>query len=115
MVVQGSRAARRRALARDLSTRAGDEYTIGDGQAYSLRPDGSRLTSLLGHESPLSPIDVSPDGRLIAYYNSNTDALYVSRADGSGLRRVQASSSGLSYSTFSPDGSTVAIVRSDDD
>ena len=97
------------------STRAGDEYTIGDGQAYSMRPDGSRLTGLQGHESPLSPIDVSPDGRLIAYYNSNTDALYVSRADGSGLRRVQASSTGLSYSTFSPDGSTLAIVRSDGD
>jgi Tol biopolymer transport system component len=97
------------------STRAGDEYTIGDGQAYSMRPDGSGLTGLLGHESPLSPIDVSPDGQLIAYYNSNTDALYVSRADGSGLRRVQASSTGLSYSTFSPDDSNVAIVRNDED
>ena len=30
------------------STRAGDEYTIGDGQAYSMRPDGSRLTGLPG-------------------------------------------------------------------
>jgi Tol biopolymer transport system component len=97
------------------STRAGDEYTIGDGQAYAARPDGSRLTRLLGSESPLSPIDVSPDGRLIAYYNSNTDDLYVSRADGTGLRRVQSSSSELSYGTFSPDGSTVAIVRSDED
>lgn len=97
------------------STRAGDEYTVGDGQPYSLRPDGSRLTRLLGSESPLSPIDVSPDGRLIAYYNSNTDDLYVSRADGSALRRLQSSSGELSYTTFSPDGSTVAIVRSDED
>jgi Tol biopolymer transport system component len=97
------------------STRAGDEYTIGDGQAYSMRPDGSRLTGLRGHESPLSPIDVSPDGRLIAYNDSNKDALYVSRADGSGLRRVLPSSTGLSYSAFSPDGSTIAIVRSDGD
>jgi len=97
------------------STRAGDEYTIGDGQAYSLRPDGSRLTRLLGRESPLSPIDVSPDGRLIAYYNGNTQDLYVSHADGSGLRRLQPSGSEPSYLTFSPDGSTVAIVRSDED
>jgi Tol biopolymer transport system component len=97
------------------STRAGDEYTIGDGQPYSLRPDGSRLTRLLERESPLSPIDVSPDGRLIAYYNSNTDDLYLSRADGSALRRLQSSSSELSYTTFSPDGSTLAIVRSDRD
>lgn len=97
------------------STRAGDEYTIGDGQAYSLRPDGSRLTTLLGHESPLNPIDVSPDGRLIAYGNGNTDAIYVSHADGSALRRLPASGSELRYLTFSPDGSTVAIVRSDAD
>ena len=97
------------------STRAGDEYTIGDGQPYSLRPDGSRLTTLLGHESPLDPIHVSPDGRLIAYGNGNTDAIYVSHADGSALRRLPASGSELRYLTFSPDGSTVAIVRSDDD
>ena len=97
------------------STRAGDEYTIGDGQPYSLRPDGSRLTTLLEHESPLNPIDVSPDGRLIAYGNGNTDAIYVSHADGSALRRLPASGSELRYLTFSPDGSTVAIVRSDDD
>ena len=34
------------------STRAGDEYTIGDGQAYSMQPDGSRLTSLLRTREP---------------------------------------------------------------
>ena len=80
-----------------------------------MRPDGSRLTGSWDDESPLSPIDVSPDGRRIAYYNSNTQDVYVSRADGSALRRVQSSGSELGYLTFSPDGSTVAIMRSDED
>jgi Tol biopolymer transport system component len=97
------------------STRDGDEYTIGDGQAYSMRQDGSRLTSLLGRESKLEPLAVSPDGRLIAYQNADTSEVDVSRADGTGLRRVLSSTTDLRYLTFSPDGSTVAMVRNDRD
>ena len=78
-----------------------------------MRPDGSRLTGLPAHESPLSPIDVLPDGRLIAYYNSNTDALYVSRADGSGRRRVQAFEQRAELQlTVLPGRLDLAIVRS---
>ena len=80
-----------------------------------MRPDGSRLTSLLGRESKFEPIDVSPDGRLIAYQNADTSEVDVSRADGTGLRRVLSSTTDLRYLTFSPDGSTVAIVRNDGD
>jgi FG-GAP-like repeat/WD40-like Beta Propeller Repeat len=99
------------------STRDGGEYAVVDGQAYSVRPDGSRLTSLLGHESRLSPLEVSPDGRLIAYADYDSNAVYASRADGSGLRRLLPPSRvpGLGSLTFSPDGSTVAVARYDGD
>ena len=99
------------------STRDGGEYSVVDGQPYAVRPDGSRLTSLLGRESRLSPVEVSPDGRLIAYANSDSNALYASRADGSGLRRLLPPSRlpGLGSVTFSPDGSKVAIARYDGD
>src|SRR5437870_337553 len=70
------------------SNRDGGEYTLGEGQTYAMRPSGSRLTSLLGTESRLTPVAVSANGRAVAYQNANTmGAVYVSRSDGTGLAR----------------------------
>lgn len=61
----------------------------GADRAYSVRPDGSRLTPLLGRA--FFPVSISGDGRTVAYrgdrgpYHSD---LYVSHADGTGLHRV---------------------------
>jgi Tol biopolymer transport system component len=96
------------------SDRAGGEYTLGEGQAYLLRPNGSRLTSLLGTESRLTPVDVSANGRSIAYKNADGNAVYVSRSDGTGLSRVLAPGHGqLGQEELAPDGDRVAITRAD--
>jgi Tol biopolymer transport system component len=98
------------------SDRDGGEYTLDEGQTYVLRPDGSRLTSLLGTESRLTPLDVSGNGRAIAYKNAEaTGAVYVSRANGAGLVRVLGPNNDerLGGAGLSPDGTRVAITRAD--
>jgi hypothetical protein len=58
----------------------------GMTRAYSVRPDGSRLTPLLPRGRALEPVALSGDGGTIAYRDLN--GIYVSRADGTGLRRL---------------------------
>jgi Tol biopolymer transport system component len=58
----------------------------GATRPYSIRPDGTRLTPLLGRGQAFSAQSVSADGRTIAY--SGDRGLYVSRGNGTGLRRV---------------------------
>ena len=62
----------------------------GGLRAYSMRPDGTRLTSLLEEDRELDPVAVSADGSTIAYQEGEYDqqAVYASRADGTGLSRV---------------------------
>jgi Tol biopolymer transport system component len=55
----------------------------GTNRAYSIRPDGSRLTPLLARKRSHNPAAVSANGRIVAYMDG-----YVSRADGTGLRAV---------------------------
>src|ERR671925_455562 len=55
----------------------------GTDRAYSIRPDGSRLTPLLARKRSHNPAAVSANGRIVAYMDG-----YVSRADGTGLRAV---------------------------
>ena len=72
--------------------------------AYTIGSDGSRLTPVLPPNRDFWPMDVSRDGRMIAYGYSGT--IYVSRASGTGLRRVVR---GEAYEpTFSPDGRRLA-------
>jgi len=92
----------------------GEEYSL-DGQTYVLRPDGSRLTSLLGTDSRLTPVAVSGNGREIAYESSAAvggGAVYVSRSDGTGLVRVlrQGREQRFSGAELSPGGERVAIT-----
>jgi Tol biopolymer transport system component len=55
----------------------------GNARAYSVRPDGSRLTLLVPRRG-IVPTAISQDGMTVAY---NADAgIYISRANGTGLR-----------------------------
>jgi Tol biopolymer transport system component len=55
----------------------------GKLRAYSMRPDGSRLTPLYRKAWTRLPVAISSDGRMLVFDNG-----YVSRANGTGLRRV---------------------------
>jgi Tol biopolymer transport system component len=92
-----------------------DEYRIllasnrdGEMRAYSIRPDGSRLTPLLPSGRNLTPVVVSQDDRQIAYRGQG-DSIYVSRADGTGLRRLVRNGAGIEG--FSLDGTLLAFTR----
>ncbi len=75
-------------------------------RAYTIRADGSRLSPVLPPNREFEPMDVSGDGRMIAYVDGGT--IYVSRANGAGLRRVVRREA---YTpTFSPDGRRLAYV-----
>ncbi len=96
------------------SNRDGTEYTWA-GQTYVVRPNGSRLTSLLGTESHLTPLDVSADGSTIAYQNEH-GAIFTSRSDGTHLRLVlKAHQEQHGSAELAPGGDRVAITRSDRD
>jgi Tol biopolymer transport system component len=117
------RAALAAALVAGLAASAGGKATVGsdywlllesnrDGahRAYSMRPDGSLLSPLLGPGRALHPLEATQDGRTIAYM-SDGQALYVSRADGTGLRRLARRAW---FSDFSPDSKLVAFTGDDD-
>lgn len=76
----------------------------GVNRAYSIRPDGSRLTPLLPAGSPHVPHAVSANGRTVAY-----DGGFVSRADGRGVRRVVKGA----WMALSRDGRMLAFVADD--
>ena len=72
------------------TARAGGSYWIvlasdrdGQTRAYSVRPDGSRLSPLFAGGSPQYPVAISADGTTIAYddpYEGGT-GLSISRAN----------------------------------
>jgi hypothetical protein len=81
----------------------------GVKRAYSMQPDGSRLTPLLPRGSTLVPAGLSADGSTIGYRDRRTrhpNGFYVSRADGSGLHRVLRGPAGSPL--LSPDGKLLA-------
>jgi WD40 repeat protein len=58
------------------------------GEAYSILPDGSRLTPVVPRALRLTPLALSGDRRTVAYTNQGSESLYVSRANGTALRRL---------------------------
>jgi hypothetical protein len=71
----------------------------GELRAYSVRPDGSRLTPLYPRGSVQRWLAISGDGRTIAYEQPDGEGISVSRADGT-ARRV-----------LTRDGSSPALTR----
>src|SRR5438067_2002675 len=83
----------------------------GETRAYSVRPDGSRLTSLLPRSRALRPAAVSRDGGWIAYTDTSSDPagnndLVVVRPDGTHRHRVARD---VGTFAWSPDGRRLAF------
>ena len=81
----------------------------GETRAYSVRPDGSRLSRVLGREQDYEPRAISRDGRTIVYYGDFQ--LYASRADGTRLRRVAKDVYSYAEPVLSPDGRLLVFER----
>ncbi len=79
-----------------------------DNRAYTIEPDGSRLTPLVSRDRRLTPFGVSRDGRTIAYSRSPVPAIYVSRGNGTGLRFVVKTT--FWAAGISPNGRMVAYA-----
>jgi Tol biopolymer transport system component len=81
----------------------------GETRAYSMLPDGSRVTPLVPAGRGLVPFAYSRDRRTIAF-SDRKGAVYVSRASGGGLRRIvgpgETDDGALSY-----DGKLLAVTR----
>ena len=82
----------------------------GTARAYSMLPDGSRLTPLLRRDKLLIPFTIAAGGRTVVY-RDDRHALFVSRASGTGLRRL--TTTGVFDAALSPDGRLVAFTRED--
>jgi Tol biopolymer transport system component len=104
--------------ARHTATRADDSWIViasnrdGVNRAYSIRPDGLRLTPLLAGRR-LTPFAVSRNGETVAYttYWYGDGPIYLSRANGTGLHRVAKDNVG--GPTLSHDGRWIAYSPSD--
>jgi Tol biopolymer transport system component len=77
------------------------------GGAYSIRPNGSSLTPLVPRERGLRLLDVSRDGRAVAY--GDYKSIYISRANGASLRRLVRH--GSVPAALSRDGRLLAFWR----
>jgi Tol biopolymer transport system component len=81
----------------------------GETRAYSVRPDGSRLSPVLARGRDYEPVAISRDGTKIAYYGDF--GLAVSRADGTRFRRVAKDVYEYGQPTLSPDGRLLVFSR----
>ena len=77
----------------------------GDPRDYSIRPDGSRLTSLLPQTDKRAADTISRDGTTIVY--NDFKWFYVGRANGTGLHRVTQVGG---EAVLSPDNRRIAVV-----
>jgi TolB protein len=96
-------------------------FTTGDGDLFSVRPDGTRLRQLTRSGDSCGDIAQawSPDGSMLAFGRGCTTStgggIYTMNADGSGIRRlwkVEGDVQGLSWSS---DGATLAYGSGDND
>ena len=101
------------------TTRAGEYRLVlgstrtGETRAYSMLPNGSRLTPVIRPSRALEPLDVSANGRTVAYRDHRyPNAIYVSSAAGTGLRRVARGNKkwSIDSAVLSPDGKKLAFT-----
>lgn len=86
----------------------------GDGEIFTIRPDGRQLRRLTRNVVEDGCPSWSPDGRRIAFsreYRYGRSDMFVMRADGSGLSRVLRSPGSDTCPVWSPDGRWLAFTR----
>ena len=90
-------------------------YRDGDGELYTMRPNGSGIRQLtfdgLGYEFP----DWSPDGRLIAFHSGPVDEfdlydVYTIRANGGDQTRLTFGAGFDGFPAWSPNGRRLAFM-----
>ena len=88
-------------------------FASGCVGAYSIRPDGSRLTPLVPRSRSFAPGAISRDGSTVAYIAaSNSRSIYVSRASGSRVRRIgRFTRYGVGEMALSRDGRLLAFAN----
>ena len=101
------------------TTRAGGYRLVlgstraGETRAYTMLPNGSRLTPVIRPSRALEPLDVSANGRTVAYRDHRyPNAIYASSAAGTGLRRVARGTKkwSIDSAVLSPDGKKLAFT-----
>lgn len=85
---------------------------FGDGQMFTMRPDGTDLRKITRGPTSSVNADWSPDGKTLAFSHYLTDSALVSlmNADGSDVRAVTPEGFQDSPS-FTPDGSSLVYTR----
>lgn len=87
----------------------------GTFDLFTVEPDGTGTTLLVGLAGMERAAAWSPDGRKVAFqtnFNGNFD-LWIVNADGTGLRALTSDPASEIQPSWSPDGSRIAFARVD--
>jgi secreted trypsin-like serine protease len=90
----------------------GKIYFASRGSVWSMNPDGTGQTKLLGNNDNNAEDNpaVSPDGARIAYVFANND-IHVMNADGSGVKRITTDRNTNQDPAWSPDNKRIVFSR----
>ena len=84
-----------------------------DNAAHLLKPDGTELKSLLGHETRISAADFSPDSQLVATASLDGAARIWSVKDGTSVATLRGHGDEVTIVSFSPDGQSLLTASRD--
>ncbi|WP_192356027.1 adenylate/guanylate cyclase domain-containing protein [Mesorhizobium mediterraneum] len=103
-----------RTLPQVVFNRDGDTLLAATGSAAQLvKPDGTELKKLVGHERRITGAAFSPDGRLVATASLDHTARIWSVKDGRTVAILKGHSNELTTVSFSQDGRSVLTASRD--
>ncbi len=91
-----------------------DSDRDGDGEIYTMEPDGTSVRKLTNNSVDDLYASYSADGRKIAFTSRRSDTgldVYVMNSDGTDQRRITSNHDNDSQPVFSPDGTKIVFVR----